>query len=423
MLQGEAFLHRGLADPVPGDITLADVHYPLGIVHQVVNLPLQNGLVVFLHLAAGYLNHHSQGQLVALFAVGEVLAYYLNQAVFHRIHIRDGGPLHTRGATAAAFHEKIILADALSLEGRTVGNRYRNLGDGNLQTTHLDGSGRHLLMQHIRYHVLVGTNTGWQNLRNVRVRQGGETPVDCPGRIGSPFGIYLTQGVDKGENTILVVFQHALVVPRLDATESHAGPVGKTQSENRSRNIRAKGHQPGVPADLHPSLNQLLGKGGTALVGTHEHIEVLLLVLFGDELGRFRIRSRTHYGSKPRGAAIDKLDTALAHDNVMGSSHPELPGCCIRILLSGVEIRIFNITDRLCYLLCQNGCHPGIQGMAQIGHMNLALHVGRKQLANPFHYRFSIGQSLNLRTQKRIDNGQVIGGVGKFNLLLRAVLF
>ena len=55
ILQGEALFYSRFTDPDPCDVSLSDVHDALGIVDQMVDLSLQNGFKVDLHLASGYL--------------------------------------------------------------------------------------------------------------------------------------------------------------------------------------------------------------------------------------------------------------------------------------------------------------------------------------------------------------------------------
>jgi len=69
------------------------------------------------------------------------------------------------------------------------------------------------------------------------------------------------------------------------------------------------------------------------------------------------------------------FDAALAHDHVMGRSHPDLPRSYIRILVGNIEIRVFHVADRLDDLLGKNSGYPGIQGMTQVRYVNPAFQV------------------------------------------------
>ena len=71
--KAEAFFHSAFSDTNPRDIPLADVHDALGIVDQVVDLTLENGLEVGLHLTAGNLDEDTQRHPGTGFNVFEVL--------------------------------------------------------------------------------------------------------------------------------------------------------------------------------------------------------------------------------------------------------------------------------------------------------------------------------------------------------------
>ncbi len=64
----EALVVGRPAQADPGDVALADVHDALGVVDQVVDLALEDGLEVGLHLAPGHLDEDAQGQAAALVA-------------------------------------------------------------------------------------------------------------------------------------------------------------------------------------------------------------------------------------------------------------------------------------------------------------------------------------------------------------------
>ena len=91
--QGEAFFHGPFSDPDPGDVPLPDVHDALGVIDQVVDLPLQDGLEVFLHLPAGHLGEDGQGKLAGRGDVLDVRADDFDLPVFHFVHVPGGGPL------------------------------------------------------------------------------------------------------------------------------------------------------------------------------------------------------------------------------------------------------------------------------------------------------------------------------------------
>jgi hypothetical protein len=66
------------------------VHDPLGVVDQVVDLPLQDGLEVLLHLPAGYFGHDGNGKLGGGFEALDVRTDDLDLPIFHFIHVQGG---------------------------------------------------------------------------------------------------------------------------------------------------------------------------------------------------------------------------------------------------------------------------------------------------------------------------------------------
>src|SRR5208337_4010078 len=283
VLQAEALFHRGLADAVPGDVPLPDVHDALGVVHQVVNLPLQDGLEVGLKAAARYFHQHGQGQpgrdLVGG-QVGDVLADDFHLAVFHFIHVFAGDQLHRLGLAATALQIEVVLADPLALEGSAEVHRDVDLGDRDLEAPDFDGFLAQLLHVDVAHHVLIGADTGGQHLGDVLVGDGGKAPVDGAGGVGVPLVGDFGYRIDKGKDAVLVVKQHLQGRSRFDAAKGHGGPVGEAQGEDRPGDIRAEGHDPGGPAHLDPGFQELFRHRGLAVnrFGGAEDVEVLFLV-------------------------------------------------------------------------------------------------------------------------------------------------
>ena len=210
----------------------------------------------------------------------------------------------------------------------------------------------------------------------------GKPQLMAPAALAAHSALTSPRAFTKAKTRSLLYCRIGLVIARLHATEGHGRAVGKTQSEDRGRNVRTERHQTSVPADLHARFDQLLGKGRARLVGAHEDVKVLLLIVFGDHLGDFRIGRRADDGGKTGGAAVHELDAALAHDGVVGSTEPDLAVLDIAIFAGQVEIGIFHVADGLDHFFGQNGGHTGIQQMPQIGHVDVALglDVGRQKL-------------------------------------------
>ncbi len=221
-----------LADTDPGDIALADVHHTLDVVDQVMDLALDDRLEIGLELASGHLDINTQRQGVPFFQIGDVGTVDDHLAVIDLVHFGHLDQLGGLGFAAAHLAEQIGTADALALVGRTEGTRNIDLGDRGLQAADLHRFFNHFIVGHVGHDVLVGADAGGQDLGNVGVGQGRETPVDRTGRRGRPFGVDVTQGVHEGKDPVLVVEQHLFVVTRLDTTEGHGGPVGEPEGED-----------------------------------------------------------------------------------------------------------------------------------------------------------------------------------------------
>ena len=70
----------------------------------------------------------------------------------------------------------------------------------------------------------------------------------------------------------------------------------------------------------------------------------------------------------------------------------------------------------------KNRGHPGIQEMAEIGNVDGALDVGRQKFLTAVEHFFGIGEFLHLDAQNRVNNGQIIGGIGEGQRLVGAIL-
>src|ERR1035437_2338610 len=108
--------------------------------------------------------------------------------------------------------------------------------------------------------MLVSTYTRRKYLRNVSIRNGREAVGDSSRRRGILFFGYFAERHHKGEDTILVVFQIARVIARLNVTKAQRGAIGKPQRVDSRRDIFAKRHQASFPARLYARFVQLLGK-------------------------------------------------------------------------------------------------------------------------------------------------------------------
>ena len=171
------FLGR-FADADPVDIALAHVPDSLSAVDHVMDLALEDGFKIRLHLASGHFHPDAEGQRRAGFNVVYVLSHYGDLAVFDFGDRKRGDVFEPRRPVAAEFNVSLFLADALALEGRAKCHRDGHLGDFDLAAANLQRLFHDAIDGHIRHNMFVRTNAGRQNLRNVGIGDGREAVVD-----------------------------------------------------------------------------------------------------------------------------------------------------------------------------------------------------------------------------------------------------
>ena len=273
-------------------------------------------------------------------------------------------------------------------------------------------------MRHVRHHVLVGADPRGQHLRNRRVRDRREPPVDRARRVRVPLLRHVSQGHHEREDPVLVVDQDLPEVPRLDPAERHRGPRREAHREHRGRDIRAERDQPRGPADLHVRLHQLIREPHALVLCAHEHVQILLLKLLRDPRGDLRTRRRARDGREPRRGPIHKLDAPLPQDHVVRRAQPD--PAIHRILTGHVETRVLQVSDRLDDLLREEGRHPRVQRGGQIRKMHILLDERREQRPTSLQDGLHIAQRLHRNPQDSVDDGQIVRGVRKTHFLLRA---
>ena len=123
---------------------------------------------------------------------------------------------------------QIFTPDPLTFECRTKGHRDIDLCNMNLESPYFHGSLTDLIMAYIGNHMFVGTDTGGQNLGNIRISKGRETPVDAAGCCTCPSGSDFAKGVYKGKDPVFVIQKNLFIVTGLDPAKGHGCPVGKT---------------------------------------------------------------------------------------------------------------------------------------------------------------------------------------------------
>ena len=129
----------------------------------------------------------------------------LDLAVVDLGRVERADELERRGPLSASLGERVLLADALALERRTVRDGDRQLGDLDLQAADLDGLLDELVAGDVGDDVLVGAHAGGEDLRDVGGRDGREAVADRAGRRRVPLVGDLAQREHEREDAVLVV--------------------------------------------------------------------------------------------------------------------------------------------------------------------------------------------------------------------------
>ena len=251
--------------------------------------------------------------------------------------------------------------------------------------------------------MLVGADAGWQNLRDVRVRDHREAVIDGASGRGIFVRRDFAQREHEGEDAVLVVLQVPFEIARVDAAERQRGAVGEPQCVDCGGDIAAKRHEARFPAELHACFGQLFGELHAVGAAGHEDIEGFLLQLAGDLDGDFLGWRRADDGGKAGRRAIHELDAAFAHDYVVGGSEPD---AVHRVRPDNVLARL----DDLAGEKCRGAC---VQRVAEIGEPDLVGRPLRQELLGAAQDGAHIAQRGHLLAGERVDHREVVGGVGE----------
>ena len=125
----------------------------------------------------------------------------------------------------------IAFADAFTFECGTVSDRDRHFSDFNFAAADFQRALDHLRRFDIGNDVLVSTNPGRQNLRNISVRDYGEAVVDRARRHRIFRRGDFAEGQHKRENAVFIIFQVGRVIAGFDPAEGKRRAARETQHE------------------------------------------------------------------------------------------------------------------------------------------------------------------------------------------------
>ena len=232
-------------------VALAGVHDALHVVEPGVDLPLDDGLEVLLHLGAGHLDIGGQGVLRV--AAVDVRAIHHDLVVLDLVHIPHCHQLAGGVLVGPKLHFHVGPADDLALKGGGKGH-----GDGQLLHLDLDIAHSQGVLDRL---VVVGDRlqrAGDLHVAQLLVRDDGETQGNGARAGGDHHFIQWAEGVDEGGDALLGVGQQGAQVAGLDIAEDEGGADSHGDNMDHGGDVVAQGHHAHLQAHLHALLQGLL---------------------------------------------------------------------------------------------------------------------------------------------------------------------
>ena len=198
-------------------------------VQQVMNLSLQDGLEIRLHFPACHFDPDGQWQRGPFRNLIYIRSHNFDVTIIDLIQFHGSHKFEGIAEASAKLYLYIRLADALSFESGAVWHRNGNLGDFNLAAPDFQRPFNHSVMGNIGNDMFVGTDAGWQYLRDIGVGQGRKSVVDSCGSQSIFVSSDLAQRQHKSKDTVFVVPHIGFEIPRFDSPKGECRPVGKAQ--------------------------------------------------------------------------------------------------------------------------------------------------------------------------------------------------
>ena len=375
-------------------VALAGVHHALHVVEPGVDLPLDDGLEVLLHLGAGHLDVGGQG--VLHLAAVDVGAHQGDLVVLHLVHVPHGHQLAGGVLAGPELHLHIRLADDLALKGGGEGH-----GDGQLLDLDLDAPEGQGVLDGLAVVAHILQSAGNLEVADVLVHDDGEAQGDGAGAGGDHHLVEGPEGVDKGGDTLLGVLQQARQVAGLDVAEDQGRPDGHGDHVDDAGDVVAQGHHTELQAHLHA-----LGQGLLDAVADHEGEDALGLVVL-DHLGHVLgvVGLAQHHGHAGD-VAGDQGHAQGADDGVGNEADAGV---------LGVGVRAAQVLQSLDDLSPHGGGKARVEGLGDV------VLVGDQALED-VHTGGQVPQGLHLHAGGGVDGGEEVGGVGEGNRGVGAVL-
>ena len=400
------------------------MHQAGGAADELVDAALEHGLEVLMEIAPGNLHEDAERHRLSELGRVDIRAHHRDLAVLNLVHGCPAQVLESGGVLAPELDLQVLLAHPLALEGRSVGDGDGDLRYLQLEPPHFHGFGYDLFKRDAGDDVLVGADAAGQDLRDGGIGDDREAEVDgARGRreflvreqllLGS-VGVG-AQGEDEGEDAVLVVEEdltRRLEIARLDAAEGHGRARGEVEGVDGCAHVPSVRDKVGVPTHFHALLGQLLRHGVAVAAPGHENQDALLLELARQSHGLLVGGQAAHAGGEPRHAAVHQLDPLIAQDGIVREAEER----GLR-LVRGIEI-----LEDLDDLLADQRDDTRVEGRSQVGKPE-ALRGNFGQKGTHLGERLpAVLQRLDLPPEEGEDERQVVGGVGKADARVRAVL-
>ena len=394
MLHPQALVVGVVGHPDAELVALAGVHHALHVVEPGVDLPLDDGLEILLHLRAGHLDVGCQG--VLRLAAVDVRAVHGDLVVLDLVHGPGGHQLAGGVLAGPELHLHVRLADDLPLKGGGESH-------GNGQLLHLDldiaqGQGA------LDGLLVIGDRlqcAGDLEITDILVHDHREAQGDSPSAGGDHHLAESPEGVDKGGHPLLGVLEKAGQIPGLDVAEDEGRADSHGDHVDDAGNVVAQGHHPQLQAHLHALAQGLLnavpdheGENALGLVVLHHLGYVGGAVRLADDHG--------HAG-----------DVAGDQGHAQGADHGVRHKADAGVLSVGV--RAAHVLQSLDDLRAHGGGKARVQGLSDVV-------LAGNQALEYVHAGGQIPQRLHLHACGGVDGGEEVGGVRKGNRGVSAVL-
>ena len=396
MRQPQALVIGVLGDPDPELVALAGVHDTFHVVEPGVDLPLDDGFKVGLHLLARDID--AGGKRVLEIAGVDIRAVDDELMVLDLVHVLHEHELAGGILGGPEFDLHVGLADDLALECGRERDRNRQLLGLDLDAAQLER-----LLDGL---CVVGT--GFQRARDlifaeVDVDHDREAQRDGAGAGGNDDIVDCAEGVDERGNALLGVLQQTGQIARLHVAEDQRRADSDGDDVDDSGHVMAQRDDTELQAHLDARIRALLDD-----VTDHEGHDALGLIVL-DDLGNVLAivglaEHDGHAGDIARDQRhAERTDDGIGHEADAGNS---------RLLIGVLRLGKLEALDDLS---ADGGGKTGVQRLAQI------LLVGDEALENA-HAGRQVAQRLHLDARGGVDGGEEIRGIREGDGMVCAIL-